>query len=598
MFNFKSEDSLKPKLSVSKNNRAHLVILLAGAATLIILSGLVGYYFGQSNGGEDEREFSSVNNNAGQDTAYQCAVGEVFKNGACVPGPTTTPTVVGEDNIRVTSTVKAQYENLPAGILQSVVWKWPELTEKKGYYLNSADEKMSEYYSIGDFSYNNKNGEVIFLVGVSYDMGAQQRMIMIDFNNKVYVLAKESHEIGEPEMYAPNYAKFVIDKNLDIPEWDFPLTFTYGQAKFELTGHFGDMFGGVDPYPVTGLKELLNGYEKSFVISKWGNVYLSDDGSHHLIAPDGTVANYVIDVPFIDANGVAAITWNDGDTTKYSFIFNQDSGCGGYGTVAVNKELTSQDLVEVGRASNGDKIYAIKDTNSAYLKKEYDSSYYPSEGENISFEEYLKSKPLVFWYDALGRLVRLKNLKFKLPVECGKPVIYLYPEEETEVNVELDLMKLTYSDPLYKNGWKVVAKPNGELKEVGSGKYYPYLFWEGIGGGRYLMGDKGFVVEKAEVKKFLDTKLAVLGLNKKESVDFIEFWQPLMQKSPYYLVKFMGTGAMNELAPLSIDPKPDTMIRIFMEFQELEKPVQIEAPVLRTPARKGFTVVEWGGLLR
>ncbi len=596
MFNFKSENNLNP--NVPKNNPAHLVILLAGAATLIILSGLIGYYFGESNGQKDGREFSLVNNNTDQNTTYQCSVGDILENGVCVPGPTTTPAVVGEDTARATSTVKAQYENLPAGILQNVVWKWPEETEKKGYYLNAVDEQTAEYYSIGDFSSNNKNGEVIFLVGASYDMGAQQRMILVEFDNKVYVVAKDSHKIGEPEMYSPDYAKFVIDQNLDIPEWDFPKTFTYGKAKFDLTGHFGDMFGAVDPYPVTGLKDLLNGYEKSFVIPKWGNVYLSSDGSHHLVAPDGTMANYVIDIPFINGDGLASITWNDGDLTKHSFIFNRDSGCGGYGTVAVNKELTSQDLVEVGKASNGDKIYAIKDTNSEYLKKEYESSYYPSEGENISFEQYLKSKPIVFWYDALGRLIRLKNLKFKLPVECGKPVIYLYPEREMEVSVKLDLMKLTYSDPLYKNGWRVVAKSNGDLKEVGTGKSYPYLFWEGTGKGQYLMGDKGFVVGKAEVKNFLDTKLTVLGLNEKESADFIEFWYPLMQQSPYYLVKFMGPPAMDELAPLEILPKPDTTIRIFMEFEGLEKPVKVEEPVLRTPTRKGFTVVEWGGLLK
>ena len=45
-----------------------------------------------------------------------------------------------------------------------------------------------------------------------------------------------------------------------------------------------------------------------------------------------------------------------------------------------------------------------------------------------------------------------------------KPVIYLYPEQETEVSVELDLNgKLTCTYPEYKDGWKVTAAPDGML---------------------------------------------------------------------------------------------------------------------------------------
>ena len=43
-----------------------------------------------------------------------------------------------------------------------------------------------------------------------------------------------------------------------------------------------------------------------------------------------------------------------------------------------------------------------------------------------------------------------------------KPVIYLYPEQETKVKVQLDYdgtLVCTY--PEYNNGWKEVAQPDG-----------------------------------------------------------------------------------------------------------------------------------------
>jgi hypothetical protein len=89
-----------------------------------------------------------------------------------------------------------------------------------------------------------------------------------------------------------------------------------------------------------------------------------------------------------------------------------------------------------------------------------------------------------------------------------------------------------------------------------------------------------------------------LGLNAQETADFMEFWYPKMQRSPYYFITFLGNSAMDELAPLTISPKPDTIIRVLMDFVPLDKPIQVQGFKIRTPERKGFTVVEWGGVLK
>ena len=143
----------------------------------------------------------------------------------------------------------------------------------------------------------------------------------------------------------------------------------------------------------------------------------------------------------------------------------------------------------------------------------------------------------------------------------------------------------------------MIADPSGVLVNVSDGKSYPYLFWEGRGG-MYQEPTKGFVVAENEVHSFLQEKLALLGLNAKESADFEEFWEPRMKGAPYYFISFLGNSVMDQLAPLSITPAPDTVIRVLMDFRPLQAPVASTGYHMKTPVRRGFTVVEWGGVLR
>ena len=66
-----------------------------------------------------------------------------------------------------------------------------------------------------------------------------------------------------------------------------------------------------------------------------------------------------------------------------------------------------------------------------------------------------------------------------------KPVIYLYPEETTTVNVTLEYKgELTCTYPAYGNGWAVTACPDGTLTDD-AGQTYSYLYWEGTSGTDY-----------------------------------------------------------------------------------------------------------------
>jgi hypothetical protein len=182
------------------------------------------------------------------------------------------------------------------------------------------------------------------------------------------------------------------------------------------------------------------------------------------------------------------------------------------------------------------------------------------------------------------------------PVMLEKPVIYLYPTQETSVNVRVNLKgELTHTYPKYNaaQGWTVTAKPDGELRDENTGKIYYNLFWEGKSAHQYDLST-GFVVKGEDVADFLDASLEKLGLNRREANEFITYWLPEMEQNKYNLVHF-STAEYVAQAPLEVTPKIDTEIRVFMVYQPLDAPINIAPQTLESPARKGFTLVEWGG---
>lgn len=328
----------------------------------------------------------------------------------------------------------------------------------------------------------------------------------------------------------------------------------------------------------------------------------------YLRAPDGTAVTYKF-VPDIFADqedaryAVLNATWNSGEKNSQEFERNP-SGCGSSRyvydeTLEVNPE---NDLTVIGKTDKGDDLYGYRNASSAGFSTLYNETYWVKDGEKKkSPEEFLKDFPKVFWRDPFGRVLAFYNTKFISPAECGKPVIYLYPEKPMDVSVKVEPGKgLSFTDPEYKDGWKVLADEKGNLTNLSDGKKYPYLFWEGAGDVYYEMPEQGFVVKNENLETFFDGKLAKLGLIQKESNDFKEFWVAKMRETrkPYYLVTFLSRQFIDQLAPLKIDPRPDTIIRVLMDWKGLDKHQKAYEFPIRTPERKGFTVVEWGGMLK
>jgi hypothetical protein len=182
------------------------------------------------------------------------------------------------------------------------------------------------------------------------------------------------------------------------------------------------------------------------------------------------------------------------------------------------------------------------------------------------------------------------------PEAVRKPIIYLYPQTAQDINIKVHFKgDLTHTYPKYNpsTGWNVTASPDGMLTEHTSGKAFSYLFWEGQSSFQYTM-DEGFVVEGKNAANFLDDKLALMGLNRREATDFVSYWLPELEKNAFNLIHF-STEEYTQNAALEITPAPETLIRVFMVYKPLESPIDIPAQELTKASRKGYTVVEWGG---
>lgn len=182
-------------------------------------------------------------------------------------------------------------------------------------------------------------------------------------------------------------------------------------------------------------------------------------------------------------------------------------------------------------------------------------------------------------------------------VHLTKPVVYLYPEKETEATVEVMLnnAQFTCVYPAMKDGcWKATARPDGTLTI--DGMEYNYLYWEAAAPEGWEDMTRGFCIAGADTAAFFEKSLAELGLTRREANELIVYWLPLLQNNPYNLISYQFE-TYNALAPLRISPAPDTLIRVYLVCKPLQKPMDIEPQELTAPQHYGFTVVEWGGTL-
>lgn len=195
-----------------------------------------------------------------------------------------------------------------------------------------------------------------------------------------------------------------------------------------------------------------------------------------------------------------------------------------------------------------------------------------------------------------------------------KPAVYLYPQQEQQINVQVAIPygSFLYTDPIYPTGgWNVRAKPNGALHYLGSDRadstgkinypsgVFPYLYYEArIHDSAIEKPTKGYVKKYEDIEKFYDEILPKLGLNSQETQEFKKYWLKALPKATYYFIGVVSQSNLNTIEPLTISPKQDTTIRVSLYFEALDTFTIIQPPTIQTPQRNGFTVVEWGGMVK
>jgi hypothetical protein len=212
----------------------------------------------------------------------------------------------------------------------------------------------------------------------------------------------------------------------------------------------------------------------------------------------------------------------------------------------------------------------------------------------VAYTTYLASDPVLFYRDSRGTMVALFTTQYPMSGGCGKPVEYLYPTHTETVHLTVDADVVT-SDPAYDGGWTVQASPSGRLEEGGA--TYGSLYWEGYALNAFPAITEGTVVPRGDAAAVLTSQSRTLGLNATEASAFLAFWVPRIPEAPYVEISWLTTPTLDQLLPLTVTPPPTTTLRIFVVMRGDATDVSVPAEPLHGTVRRGFTLVEWGGLL-
>ncbi len=333
--------------------------------------------------------------------------------------------------------------------------------------------------------------------------------------------------------------------------------------------------------------------------------YQTADMSYAIRLPGGLMAPFEYALPFMGDDRVPKITWNDGTANATMYRLDGLGSCGGGGPEVYLGAFAESDLQPAGRTSSGETVYNLVNKNHPLIQRVFAATqgnvyeYNQATGEqrtySITADEFISARGVLIYVDPLGYQNVLTNAKFGPQAECAKPVVYLYPEATTTVSVAVDA-HVTKSEPAYGNGWVATASPDGTL--IVNGATYRSLFWDGYGNGAYPAITEGFTVPTSDAMAVMARHLSYMGFTQAEIQDFVTFWQPHLPTTPYTEFHWLQTREMERLAKLAITPRPDTLLRAFIEFTGVASPTPLVPQVLQHVEREGFVASEWGGLLR
>lgn len=475
------------------------------------------------------------------------------------------------------------------------------VADEYGYGDDAGDPNEGvEYFEIG----TTKDGHDVIYISFGGGLGPSGEYIAISDKDSYTVLTRALDDDNQAFKWADNVT---IDNTTKISALVAPDTAEVSGQKIKKR----DFMSGPSGTVITPDSKLATLQKTEIGTSdgwKFYRAISTDESSYQIISIYATFnnifwSNYNLNGELAqNTDKQIAIKWSKGENNSSTYD-NAGVGCGNSGFM-VPRSLTKNQLAEVGKSPQGQTLYQLPATH-AFVKDLHEKDY--SNGEylgdtsglkNLTAEQLNEKHGYFLVENALGDYVVMLRGDIFIRGGCAKPVVYLYPTKTTNVSVSVGA-DVTLSDPYYNNstGWRnVIAQPNGQLTY--QAKQYGSLFWEGYGHGEYPAITAGTVVRTEYALHTMRQQLYAQGMNQTETNEFIDFWKDKLPSKPYTRITWFDTKELNQLAPLYIVPRPQTLIRVFVDFEGLEKPIYLPPQQFQAPARNGFTVTEWGGLAR
>ncbi len=266
--------------------------------------------------------------------------------------------------------------------------------------------------------------------------------------------------------------------------------------------------------------------------------------------------------------------------------------------------------------------------NKEQIAQDINTENIENQEETVSKQEIVKFRNVIIgllFAAIVFSWVLLFCIMYLTPTTTRKPAIYLYPEKTTQISVKLDkTIKYNNVIPKYKKGWFVEAEPNGYLRDL-QPKYtkcsklpykefgfeyskqaceinkYPYIYWDGVQLVKPLpKKEVGFIVAKNDIESFLTARADEMKFLETEKSEFVRYWKKQMQDTNWknFKVYFLQNEEVDDYYPIYVEPKPVSSNRVQIIISKAKKNEKLPAQTLVPFNRDGYTLVEWGGIIK
>lgn len=324
-------------------------------------------------------------------------------------------------------------------------------------------------------------------------------------------------------------------------------------------------------------------------------------GALYLPQPDGGALSYRW-----SPEATAPIHWTIEDPPTGQDYTSSTTSCSGGFTYVTNVEtgVVPSDLEPQGSLPDGTVVYRLARADhpveqrlfARYERLTSGSSGPPELTGGLEPGQLRAQRPWLFILDPWDRVVRLMRTDFTIPAMC-EPILYVYADPPAEITIRpgegLTWFKTLPHGP---DGWSGLAGPDGSV--IVDGQRHDSLFWEGRSVW-FAPPQTGWVIRGPESEALLRDVLPRLGLRGHELEAFLDAWVPQLAPLSWVRIGFHDPDTIDQLAPLQLEPVPETITRVLMDASPLEAPRSLEPPRLwPVSPREGLTLIEWGGVLR